>query len=40
MADDAGALLVRSGLITAKALETARVRVSKAGGTLGEHLIV
>ena len=39
MADDAGALLVRSGLVTPTALEEARARVDKLGGTLGEHLV-
>ncbi len=39
MADDAGALLVRSGLITADALELARALVQSAGGSLGEHLV-
>lgn len=39
MADDAGALLVRSGLVTASALEDARARVDAQGGTLGEQLV-
>lgn len=39
MADDAGALLVRSGLVPSSALDEARVRVANLGGTLGEHLV-
>jgi hypothetical protein len=39
VADDAGALLVRSGLVSANALEEARARVTRLGGTLGEHLV-
>ena len=39
MADDAGALLVRSGLVSATALEDARARVADEGGTLGEQLV-
>ena len=39
MADDAGALLVRSGLVTANALDDARARVASIGGTLGEQLV-
>ena len=39
VADDAGALLVRSGLVTTSALEAARANVAAAGGTLGEHLV-
>ena len=39
MADDAGALLVRSGLVTPTALDDARARVENLGGTLGEHLV-
>ncbi|MGE5181086.1 MAG: hypothetical protein ACM31C_03445 [Acidobacteriota bacterium] len=39
MADDAGALLVRSGLVSASALEEARSRVADAGGTVGEQLV-
>ena len=39
MADDAGALLVRSGLVSAKALDSARAAATKAGGTIGEHLV-
>ncbi|HEX2689683.1 MAG TPA: hypothetical protein VHN14_23860, partial [Kofleriaceae bacterium] len=40
MADDAGALLVRSGLVSAKALDEARARVASIGGTLGEQLVI
>ena len=39
MADDAGALLVRSGLVSSNALEDARARVANIGGTLGEQLV-
>ena len=39
MADDAGALLVRSGLVPSSALDDARARVANLGGTLGEHLV-
>jgi hypothetical protein len=39
VADDAGALLVRSGLVSAKALDSARAAATRAGGTLGEHLV-
>src|SRR5262245_43618006 len=39
VADDAGALLVRSGLVTSSALDTARARVADHGGTLGEQLV-
>ncbi len=39
MADDAGALLVRSGLVPSSALEDARARVASLGGTLGEQLV-
>lgn len=39
MADDAGAMLVRGGLVSAKALETARAAVAASGGTIGEHLV-
>ena len=39
MADDAGALLVRSGLVPASALDDARVVVASQGGTLGEQLV-
>ncbi|MBA3460641.1 MAG: hypothetical protein H0T46_11800 [Deltaproteobacteria bacterium] len=40
MADDAGALLVRSGLITPNALADARARMETSGGTIGEQLVV
>jgi len=39
VADDAGALLVRSGLVTASALESARARQTAEGGTIGEQLV-
>lgn len=39
MADDAGALLVRSGLVTPSALNDARARMEASGGTIGEHLV-
>jgi len=39
MADDAGALLVRSGLVPSSALDEARVKVASLGGTLGEQLV-
>ena len=39
MADDAGALLVRSGLVSSSALDEARAFVEEAGGTVGEHLV-
>jgi len=39
VADDAGALLVRSGLVTSNALDDARSRVEHVGGTLGEQLV-
>lgn len=39
MADDAGALLVRSGLVSSAALEEARAKVADDGGTLGEQLV-
>jgi len=39
MADDAGALLVRSGLVSASALDEARAKVNDLGGTLGEQLV-
>ncbi|HEY6033992.1 MAG TPA: hypothetical protein VIV58_07020, partial [Kofleriaceae bacterium] len=39
MADDAGALLVRSGLVTSSALDDARARVTEIGGTIGEQLV-
>ena len=40
MADDAGALLVRTGLITDQALLAARQSRVQAGGTIGEHLVL
>ncbi|MBS1117835.1 MAG: ral secretory system protein domain protein [Deltaproteobacteria bacterium] len=40
MADDAGALLVRSGLVPSSALNDARVGVANHGGTLGEQLVI
>jgi len=40
VADDAGALLVRSGLITPGALADARARTESHGGTIGEQLVV
>jgi hypothetical protein len=39
VADDAGALLVRAGLITDPALASARSAQRHGGGTLGEHLV-
>ena len=39
VADDAGALLVRSGLVSASALDAARAQVRQLGGTLGEQLV-
>src|SRR5580765_3870716 len=39
VADDAGALLVRSGLVSSSALDDARSRVASLGGTLGEQLV-
>ena len=39
VADDAGAMLVRAGLVSAEALETARAAAKQHGGTLGEHLV-
>jgi len=39
VADDAGALLVRSGLVTSSALDDARARVTEIGGTIGEQLV-
>ncbi len=39
VADDAGALLVRSGLVSASALDDARARVDEVGGTIGEQLV-
>ena len=40
MADDAGALLVRSGLVSPSALDAARAAAATEGGTLGEQLVV
>ncbi|CAN5907253.1 hypothetical protein BH11MYX3_BH11MYX3_28740 [soil metagenome] len=40
MADDAGALLVRSGLVSTSALSDARARMETSGGTIGEQLVV
>ncbi len=39
VADDAGALLVRSGLVSSSALDDARAIVTEVGGTLGEQLV-
>lgn len=39
MADDAGALLVRSGLVATTSLDAARAHVANQGGTLGEQLV-
>jgi hypothetical protein len=39
VADDAGALLVRSGLVSGTALDSARALAAQHGGTLGEHLV-
>ncbi len=39
LADDAGALLVRSGLVSSSALDEARARQAVLGGTLGEQLV-
>jgi hypothetical protein len=39
VADDAGALLVRSGLVSSSALDDARSKVTTNGGTLGEQLV-
>src|ERR1044071_8047654 len=39
MADDASALLVRSGLVTPSSLDEARASVERQGGTLGEQLV-
>src|SRR5258705_10058986 len=39
MADDAGALLVRTGLVSDTALDDARSRVANQGGTVGEQLV-
>src|SRR6185503_3698458 len=40
VADDAGALLVRSGLVTASAVEAARAQATDGGGSVGEHLVL
>jgi len=40
MADDAGALLVRTGLISDQALVSARASISAHGGTIGEQLVL
>ncbi len=39
VADDAGALLVRSGLVSSSALDDARAIVTEVGGTIGEQLV-
>ena len=39
MADDAGALLVRSGLVSSSALDEARAKLAEGGGTVGEQLV-
>jgi len=39
VADDAGALLVRSGLVTSTALDDARAKADEDGGTIGEQLV-
>jgi hypothetical protein len=39
VADDAGALLVRSGLVSSAALDEVRAKVADQGGTLGEQLV-
>jgi hypothetical protein len=39
VADDAGALLVRSGLVSSSALDEARSKVAGTGGTVGEQLV-
>jgi hypothetical protein len=39
VADDAGALLVRSGLVSSSALDDARLKVANLGGTVGEQLV-
>ncbi len=39
VADDAGALLVRSGLVSTSAFEDARAQMEREGGTIGEHLV-
>jgi hypothetical protein len=40
VADDAGALLVRSGLVSSSALDEARSKVAADGGTVGEQLVL
>jgi hypothetical protein len=40
MADDAGALLVRTGLISDQALLAARKACAQSGGTIGEQLVL
>jgi len=40
MADDAGALLVRTGLINDQSLLAARQHRASTGGTIGEHLVL
>jgi hypothetical protein len=39
VADDAGALLVRSGLVSSAALDEARAKQADHGGTIGEQLV-
>jgi hypothetical protein len=39
VADDAGALLVRSGLVSSSALDEARSKIADLGGTVGEQLV-
>jgi hypothetical protein len=39
VADDAGALLVRSGLVSSTALDDARAKADENGGTIGEALV-
>jgi hypothetical protein len=39
VADDAGALLVRSGLVSSSALDQVRAKVADHGGTIGEQLV-
>jgi hypothetical protein len=39
VSEDAGAHLVRSGLVSSSALDEARARVADAGGTVGEQLV-
>ena len=40
LADDASALLVRSGLVSTTALDEARAQLGENGGTLGEQLVI